>query len=381
MRFAGSTSDWPIRTRPATDRPEAVQVGDLVADRVVFVPASGSRGSGEVYRALSMARALAARRASLDLHVLLDRSAGRPADAPWTVHPLDATPARDAVAVGSLLEQLAPSLAVFDGSGRTAHLRRVRRLGGRVVWVSNRPGRRRRGFSPRRLPFIDLHLLIGPGRGAAPPGPIERGLLTLFGAGTTLSAQAVAPEAIAPADGFEIDPERPPAVFVSGGGGQVIDGQAVPEVFLEAARRFHSATGWPAWVVLGPRYAGPAMDRMEADGVRVFPSLPTDQLGGLLASARLIVAGAGNMLSNQALLARRPCVMTAVGGHDQPFRLRQYAEQGAVRACELDSDSLAGAAQEVLEDGALAAGLLQGVDRLGAVNDTGRIAGRLLAMI
>ncbi len=360
--------------------------------RVVFVPASGPSGSGEAFRCLNLARALHARRTDLDLHVLLDPRAGLAPDPCWTVHALEATPARAGAAVAAHLDALAPALAVFDGSGRTAHLRRVRRGGGRVVWVSNRKSRRRRGFSPRRMRWIDLHVLVGPGRGAAPPGVVERWMLRVAGGPAILTTSAIAP--VAAPDPARDDPaawahahdERPrPAVFVSGGGGQRVDGRPVPELFLEAALRFHRTTGAPAVVVLGPQYAGDALDgkpdRGAIGGVRVIRSVPTETLGTLLAGAHLVVAGAGNMLSNQVLLAARPCVMTATGGHDQPARLARLAASGAVRPAPLESAALADAAIALDRDVEAQAELVEGIRRLGVVNDTERVAARLLALL
>ncbi len=367
---------------------------------VVFVPASGPRGSGEAYRSLNLARAIHARRPDLDLHVLLDARSGLAPDRCWTVHELDATPARAGAAVAQHLEALRPALAVFDGSGRTAHLRRVRRSGGRVVWVSNRPSRRRRGFSPRRMRWIDLHILVGPGRGAAPPSLAERLRLRLFGGPEILTTSAIAPVACSGRDHQDAgaadrvrdpSPPLPPAalarsaLFVSGGGGQQVNGRPVPELFVEAARRFHSATGAPALVVLGPQYAGDLIDsdrhEIDLDGVRVIRSVPTETLGRLLTGAGLVIAGAGNMLSNQVLLAARPCVMTATGGHDQPARLARLSAAGAVRAVQLESTALARAAVSLHQDADAHAELLEGIRRLGVVNDTGRVAEKLLALL
>ncbi|MBY6204391.1 hypothetical protein [Halomonas denitrificans] len=362
--------------------------------RVVFVPASGPRGSGEAFRCLNLARAMHARQPDLDVHVLLDPRAGLAPDSCWTVHALEATPARAAAAVAAHLDRLRPALAIFDGSGRTDHLRRVRRGGGRVVWVSNRTSRRRRGFSPRRMRWIDLHVLVGPGRGAAPPGRIERGMLRLFGGPAILTTSAIAPTASGSnrADrGHGNGEPRQAAVFVSGGGGQVSDGRPVPELFLDAARAFHRATGAPALVILGPQYEGEAASDSDGDsegetddgpaGVRVVRSLPTETLGARLAEASLIVAGAGNMLSNQVLLAARPCVMTATGGHDQPARLARLAASGAVRPAALDSAVLADAAIALHRDPEARAGLVEAVRRLGVVNDTGRVADRMLGLL
>ncbi|NKI33567.1 hypothetical protein HFP89_00120 [Wenzhouxiangella sp. XN79A] len=343
--------------------------------RVVFVPASGPTGSGEYYRALNLSRALRRIAPGLETHVLRARSAGVLDDEGLQVHPLDATPARADRAVRERLTALRPALAVFDGSGRTAQLRTVRRLGGRVAWISNRPGRRRRALAWRRLRWIDLHLML-----VAEPDRARLGRFERLRAGRVPAAEQRFVGAIAPPAGALPDPlaariAAQAAVFVSGGGGQVCaDGTPVPDLFVAAAARYHAATGRPACVVLGPQYAGTPS---APSGVVLIDALPPEQLGALLAGAGLVVAGAGNMLSNQVVLAGRPCVMTATGGHDQPRRLAAYAARGAVQAAPLSATALADAAIALSEDAAARRALIDGLARLGLRNDTERVAGWL----
>ncbi len=347
--------------------------------RVLFIPASGPTGSGEYYRALNLARALRQHAPGLEAHVLRARDADLRDDDGLQVHRLDATPARADRAVRDCIAALRPDLAVFDGSGRTAQLRAVRQLGGRVAWISNRPGRRRRALAWRRLRWIDLHVMLVREPVRARLGPLERVRAALVPsaehrfAGAVLPPPDPLPDALADRLGDEV------AVFVSGGGGQLdADGTPVPERFAEAAARFHAATGRAVCVVLGPQYRG---DAPRQPGVTVIDALPTAQLSSLLATARLVVAGAGNMLSNQVVAAGRPCVMTATGGHDQPARLADYARRGAVRAAALSAEALATAAIELDGDAGARRSLVEGMGRLGLRDDTVRVAGWLNGLV
>lgn len=343
--------------------------------RVLFVPASGPTGSGEYYRALTLARALRARRPGLETHVLLNRSAEVSSDPGLVAHALSDTPARADREVRALIDELRPALAVFDGSGRSGQLRAVRRAGGRVAWISNRPGRRRRAFWPHRLHWIDLHLMLEPGAKAPGLGPIERLMARLAPGAEQRFASAIAPAPAALPEALQALGRSTPAVFVSGGGGQRAGGRPVPEVFLEAAGRFRALTGHPTCVVLGPQYRGRAT---APPGVELLQALSTEVLAALLKRARLVVAGAGYMLSTQVVLAARPCVMTATGGHDQPVRLARYANAGAVIPTALDAAAITAAAVGLFEDASQAAKLVEGLQGLGLRDDTARVAGWLM---
>lgn len=344
------------------------------APRVLFVPASGRSGSGEVYRALALGRALGRIAPDAEIHLLLSREARISVDARVHVHWLDDTPARAGDQALAVIARIQPALAVFDGSGRTRQMAAVKRAGGRVVWISNRPGRRRRAFWPQRMRFIDLHLMIGqpPPR----PGPASRMLARLGGVALRV-ARAVAlppgplPDAIAPIAGAR------PAVFVAGGGGQLHRGRPVTESFHDAAERFHAETGLPALVVYGPQHRGALRTGSTVPGI---PALPPEALATLLAGALLVVCGAGNMLSNQVLLAGRPCVMTATGGHDQPARLARYAAAGAVLAAPLEVDALAAAAIRLAREAELGDRLIEGMRHMGLVDDSEMVAQSLLEL-
>lgn len=348
--------------------------------RVLFVPASGPTGSGEYFRALSLAAALRRIAPTVETHVVRSGLARVDDSSGVILHPLENTPARAGHQMQVLIERLRPALAVFDGSGRAAQLRTVRRLGGRVAWVSNRPSRRRRALAWWRLRWIDLHLLLGAEAARGTLRGWDRWRARRYPAARHRFARAILPAATGRAvslpDSIQSLLESAPAVFVSGGGGQhAPDGTPVPDLFASAAERFHQRTGRPALVVLGPQYAGArAPESGGRSGITILGSLPSEQLGAVLGRAGLIVAGAGNMLSNQVVHAARPCVMTATGGHDQPARLADYAARGAVRPAVLDAEALAEAAAALHEDGALQRALVEGLAALDFEDDTERVA-------
>jgi UDP:flavonoid glycosyltransferase YjiC (YdhE family) len=223
--------------------------------------------------------------------------------------------------------------------------------------------------------WTDLHVIVD----SLSPRPrlrwYERGLLRLFPSVEVELVEAVVARpdeaALAPWRA-ELPAEGSFALFVAGGGGYGHAGRPVPEIFLDAARRFRRESGRPAVVVLGPQYRGEAAGD---EDVTVIRELPSAALGALLSRARVAVIGAGNMLSSQALAAGVPLVITAVGGRDQPRRVRRLAAAGRARAAGLDPDTLAHAALERLEE----AGALSSLGRADdAAGGTQRVARRLL---
>jgi len=347
------------------------------APRILFAPASGPGGSGEYYRCLALARAAAELVPGVEIEFVLHRAARVERDPRFAVHEISATPARAGAELIGLLERRRPSLVVFDCTGRVAQLRAARRLGARVAWISNRPKKRAKGFRPRQMRWMNLHVIVD--LLAVPPRLRwhERFLLRRFPAVETELARAIVPrpddaalaawQASLPADGSF-------AVFVAGGGGYDHRGRPVPELFLAAAQAYRRQTGEAAVVVMGPQYRG---DVLSGDEVLVIPSLPTAGLGALLARARLAVVGAGNMLLAQALAAGVPLVVTATGGRDQPRRVRRLARSGRALAAGLDPAALAAAAVRVLHTGE--PGVPAG-NSPPAADDTRRVASRLLSL-
>lgn len=349
--------------------------------RFLFVPASGPAGSGEYYRCLTLARAIRRLQPQVEIRFLLNRHARVERDDGFDYHLLDATPSRDVDAVAGHIDDFRPDVAVFDCSGRVRHFRSVRRNGGQVIWVSDRERQRRRGFRPRVLRTIDMHVIVDAGTADPRPSRIEALLNGCFGPVALEFAGAIVPE---PQGSPPVLPSgRVPAagdyaVFVPGGGGYRHRGTPVPEIFRQAAGRFHQATGLDAVVVMGPQYAG---DAESAPGVEVVDALPTESLARLIASARLVVGGAGSMLSAQFLAAGVASVLVPAGGNDQPARIERYARMGLAEPSPLDAGAMADAAGRLYADPDRAREQIRRVSAAGFRNDAGRVAALLLKRV
>lgn len=347
------------------------------AARFLFAPASGPRGSGEYYRCLALARAIAGQCPQAVVDFVLHREARVERDDRFGYHELSATPARAGDEVIGVIEQRRPAVAVFDCSGRVAQFRAAQQLGARIAWISNRPRKRRKGFRPRQLRWTDLQIIVD----SVSPAPhlhrYERARLKRFSNVGVELVGAIVPEP----DDAALSPElrrladnEPFVLLVAGGGGYARGGRPVPEIFHDAAQRLRQASGLRAVVVMGPQYRG---DIKSDPDVVVIPSLPTTALGALLARARLAVIGAGNMLSSQALAAGLPLVLTATGGRDQPRRIRKLKKRDDVSAARLDAEALCEAALAQLREDSSETQKEAGPS---PGDDTQRAAGRLLEL-
>ena len=141
---------------------------------------SGPAGTGEYVRCLTIARAALSRWPRLDIGFVLSRHAPYLASVPFPVHPIDGSPTRHTAAVNDILDRVRPHVAVFDNAGRTAQLAHARRVGARTVYISRRPGKRRKAFRLRWLRLLDQHWIAFPAFIDGPLGAWERMKLRLF---------------------------------------------------------------------------------------------------------------------------------------------------------------------------------------------------------
>lgn len=348
---------------------------------ILFAPVSGPGGSGEYYRCLALARAIVDRDAR-PIHFLIHRAAQVERDERFHYHELEASPTRATRDVLAIIERVRPALAVFDAAGRMAQYDAVKRIGGKLVWISNRPKKRRKGFRPRMLKRLDLHLVASPDETAPELGWWERVKWRHCGRPRIRFFSTIAPSVAMDAVqercaqlGLRVGDY---IVFVGGAGGHHHAGRPVPEWLLEAARRVQAETGRPCVVVLGPQYRGQVREDPQ---VHVIEHLSSPALAELLAGARVVVSGAGWMMSSQVLSAGLPAVFVPAGGADQPERIRRYQASGLAESAPLEVAAIAAAARRLDGDEARRQTLIRNIRDRGVRNDTGILADELLDLI
>ena len=301
--------------------------------RVLFVPVSGSAGSGEVQRCRLLAEALQQRWPRAAPHFLLaDGTAG----VGFETTLLSASPTRVPQEVADAIGRLRPALVVFDGNTRVATLAAARRAGARTVLVSSRPSARDRGFRWRRMARLDAHWLVGAElRGA--PGWRERIARWRFPQVQVRRYATVfaSPEPAAPLlQELGLATDQPFAVVCAGGGGHA----GAAAVFGQAATEL--ARSGLAAIAVGMHADVPAIS---------IPELPNARLMGLLAGARVALLAGGSLLV-QALSVGAPTLAVPLQD-EQAARVRWLADSGAVRiAADSSAQSLAGSLRALSDD-------------------------------
>ncbi|MDZ7904024.1 MAG: hypothetical protein U5L01_16500 [Rheinheimera sp.] len=125
--------------------------------KVLFIPVSSPQGIGEYMRSLVIAQALQAEHPQLDIQFVLNKHAPTAASCPFPTHLLNNSATKEKAAVNQILEQFKPDLVIFDCSGRASQAQMAKRLGAKVIFISQHKKKRAKGFALRRLAALDAH--------------------------------------------------------------------------------------------------------------------------------------------------------------------------------------------------------------------------------
>jgi len=343
---------------------------------VLFVPASGGGGSGELIRCLLLARCLAARNAAADLRFIVSQRARNAAATGFPTTLVDRSPTYHTPEVIAAIDAQKPNVVLFDNAGRAEQFRAARRGGAHVIIGISRPSTLRKAFGLRRLWYTDQQWLLQPDwalpqwsgyrrfKAHLRPGLEVLRFATIFEASTEASCRQLRDELGLGADQY--------IVFCPGGGGQTIKGTSVAEIFRSAASRVARELRRRVVVVLGPN--APPVSAHEP-GILVLPSLDHARLMALVHEASAVVTGGGDLLV-QAIAMRKPTIAARVAS-DQADRIRRCAALGLTVASACETEALARNASELLQD---TAGIEALRNRLAASSITNGLAGAIAAI-
>lgn len=320
----------------------------MSAPRLLFIPVSSAVGIGEYMRSRIVAEAALAEWPGADVRFLLSRNAPYASDCPFPTHLVEWSPTKHIAEVNRIVSEVAPDVVIFDASGRKAQLRHARRIGAKVVFVSQHARKRRRGFRLGRLAATDAHWIVQPDYVVGGLTWIERFKLRLLGKPAPLFLGPI----FAPIDAAiqrdalaRLGLERGRyLVFHSGSGGQRVRGGLAADRFGEAARRMAADGSTRVLVVYGANYPG-SVPRI--DGAVVTPALPPAEFVALLAGASAAVLGGGHTLL-QAIAMGVPSVAVPVA-KDQPRRIAACVRAGLALPAAADPDSIAREARRLSE--------------------------------
>jgi ADP-heptose:LPS heptosyltransferase len=295
-----------------------------------MIPVSSPSGLGEYMRSLIIAQALKARRPELDIQFVLNRHAPVANSCPFPSHLLDNSATKEKAAVQALLKQLKPDLVIFDCSGRASQARLAKKLGAKVVFVSQHKKKRNKGFALNRLVALDAHWITQFKFIDGDLSAFERFKLRLLDKPEPLFTGPVfaEPTGVLSAE-FAHLAERPFSVWAAGGGGHQVQGRSATEEFYQAALQI-ATEQQPAILVTGSNFQG---ELDSTDAVKVVRAVPNQTLMTLLSKATLVVSGGGDMMGQAIVLGRN--IVAVPVAKDQPERVFACASEGLVTPATL----------------------------------------------
>jgi spore coat polysaccharide biosynthesis predicted glycosyltransferase SpsG len=315
--------------------------------KILMIPVSSPQGIGEYMRSLIIAQALQARWPSLDIQFVLNKHAPSAASCPFPTHLLNNSATKEKAAVNQLLQHLKPDLVIFDCSGRASQARQAKKLGAKVVFISQHQKKRAKGFALGRLPALDAHWITQFKFVDGDLSPLERFKLRLFKKDPPIFTGPVfsTPESDLPAE-FAAFRGKNYSVWAAGGGGHQVQGKSATEEFYLAALQV-ATTEQPALFVAGTNFsANPGQELPSTDAVTVIKSLPNVQLMTLLNQAALVVSGGGDMMGQAIVLGKN--VVAVPVAKDQPDRVLACAAQGLIYPATLARADIVAQCQKAL---------------------------------
>lgn len=302
--------------------------------RVLYVPLSGSSGTGEAQRCLLIAQAAKLRWPRLEQHFVLSRHVPNVDSWPFLAHLLPRSPALDARILIKTMQDLRPDVVLFDSAAGRAALTAARAIGARTVYLSSCPSARKRGYSWRYLPLIDEHWQVHLPLADGGPGWFERYLYRLrplpkvFNLGplfeqpdTDTSAEVLTKFAVTKRSFLLVCPD-----------------DATADTPYHACAQVLRARGHQVVCVLARKPA----NSDSRDSGRVTPA----ELIALLRNAKLAVVNGGSLFA-QSLVCATPAVGAALAS-DQAARLKRMARLGLTTHAGASAPELFAATERAL---------------------------------
>lgn len=324
--------------------------------RILFVPVTSPRGSGEYARALSIATAVTRRLSGAICHFALSEEAPYAQECPFPATWLPSSPTFHTPQVRALIAEFQPSVVIFDNAGRTAQLRAASQSGARVVFVSSRQRQRRRAYRLGWLRLVDEHWIAYPEFIAGSPTFIERARAAIMGRPVARYLDCLIPDAEAAAV------PQDHVLVLTGGVADSRDFAAAPHVMAQAAARL-AAENVPVVLVGAPAEFVPSR---KIDNLTILPRLTVTDMAARIRAARLVICNGGDTLI-QVLALGRACVAIAMAP-DQVIRLDRCKRRGLDLRADIDSDQILTRTRTLWHDPMSRAAQIEQVDQLKITN-------------
>lgn len=316
--------------------------------RLLFIPVSSPQGIGEYMRSLLLAQSLESECSNpLDIHFILNKHTAYAKDCPYETTLLEHSATKERDRVCELITDFKPDIVIFDCAGRAAHMKAAKKIGAKVVFISQHAKKRAKGLKLNRINLIDSHWVVQPDYCIEPLSWAEKTKIDMF-------ALAI-PQNVGPYVAFSSKLQTQQVlkkhkldaksyfIVSAGSGGHELEGKNCADVFYAAAIKIAAKTGLKGIVVFGPNYNKPLP---ESNEVVSLASLANSEFLSLMEQAKFALLSAGDTLL-QAIAVHTPAVACAIS-KDQSDRLTSCETTGVVIKAALHVDDIVNKAEALI---------------------------------
>ncbi|MDO6637353.1 glycosyltransferase family 1 protein [Pseudoalteromonas carrageenovora] len=308
--------------------------------RLLFIPVSSPQGIGEYMRSLLLAQSLQNECSNtLDIHFILNKHTAYAKSCPFNTTLLEHSPTKELDKVCQFITEYKPDVVIFDCAGRAAHMKAAKKVGAKVVFISQHAKKRAKGLKLNRINLIDSHWVVQPDYCIEPLSWAEKTKIDMFslampknvGPYIAFSSKQQTQQVL---DTYKLD-KKDYFIVSAGSGGHLLNGENCADVFFAAAEQISSKTGLKGIVVFGANYN---KTLPISSTVISLTSLDNSEFLSLLEQAKFALLSAGDTLL-QAIAVNTPAVACAIS-KDQNERLTSCESTGVVLKARFDKNDI-----------------------------------------
>lgn len=316
--------------------------------RLLFIPVSSPEGIGEYMRTLQLAQSLKAEFGEqLDIHFILNKHTAYAQSCPFSSLLLNQSATKENTQVCQFIENYRPDVVLFDCAGRAEQMKAAKKVGAKVVFISQHAKKRAKGLKLNRAGLIDIHWVVQPDYCIDPLSWYEKLKLSLLPLAypTNVGPFTVFASAQQKSDALIRYNLKEKEFFVvnAGSGGHTVNGKNCADIYFQAGLVIAKQTGLKGVVIFGPNYT---KSIPETDELICLANLQGKEFLALLSQAKVALLSAGDTLL-QAIALQTPTIACAIS-KDQNERVSRCAATGVVKQAKLDILDIAQKIKELL---------------------------------
>ena len=318
--------------------------------RLLFIPVSSPEGIGEYMRSLQLAQTLKAEYdKQLDIHFILNKHTAYAKSCPFSTLLLNQSATKENTAVCQFIEHYKPDVVLFDCAGRAEQMKAAKKVGAKVVFISQHAKKRAKGLKLNRTGLIDTHWVVQPDYCIEPLSWYEKLKLSMLPLAypANVGPFTVFASAQQKCDALNRYHLKEKEFFIvnAGSGGHTVNGVNCADIYFQAGLVIAKQTGLKGVVVFGPNYTKLLP---KTDELICLPSQEGPEFLALLSQAKIALLSAGDTLL-QAIALQTPTIACAIS-KDQSARLTHCTSTEVVYDAQFDIVDISEKMQKVLTE-------------------------------